>query len=174
MRGRTLVAVAAALLVSTACHQAPADPYAAYRQTDTELVPGSFDWFIEPAATDFRASIGPAEAYETVYGAGREPNAVAVLGQVKNRVENTTGPPAWIFITPHTCFATAKGDLVSPGRTGNGCSKDNLYVQGVNAATGETLGGFSAYMPPAGWTPSREGTPETVEATTQFGTTRLH
>jgi hypothetical protein len=174
MRGRAFVAVAAMLLVSTACHQAPADPYAPYRQIDTELVPGSFDWFIEPVAADFRPSIGPAEAYEEVYGAGREPEAVAVLGQVKNRVENTLGPPAWIFITPHTCFATAKGDLVSPGRTGNGCSEDNLYVQGVNAETGETLGGFSAYMPVQGWTPAREGTPPTVDATTQFGTTRLH
>jgi len=63
---------------------------------------------------------------------------------------------------------------VSPGRTGNGCTEENLYVQGVNATTGEPLGGFSAFLPPGGWTPSREGTPPVVVATTQLGSTRLH
>ena len=39
------------------------------------------------------------------------------------------GPPAWVFITPNTCFATAKGDLVSPGRSGNGFSLTHYCVQ---------------------------------------------
>ena len=172
MRGWASVAAAATLLA--ACHSAAPDPYAAYRQTQAELVPGSFDWEIQPTDADFRATIGPAEAYEKVYAAGRQPDATAVLGQVYNRVEHTTGPPAWIFITPDTCFATAKGDLVSPGRTGTGCTQENLYVQGVDATTGETLGGFSAFMPPDGWAPARAGTPPVVTATTQLGTTRLH
>jgi hypothetical protein len=172
MRARALVAALAILAV--ACHSSPPDPYAAYRQTQPEVVPGSFDWEIQPIDADFRASIGPADAYEKVYAAGAQPDATALLGQVYNRVEHTTGPPAWIFVTPDTCFATAKGDLVSPGRTGNGCSEQNLYVQGVNAATGESLGGFSAFMPQEGWTPARAGTPPVVTATTQLGTTRLH
>ena len=118
--------------------------------------------------------VAPAPPKYVVYAAGKQPDATVVLGQVYNRVEGTSGPPAWIFITPDTCFATAKGDLVSPGRTGNGCTEENLYVQGVNATTGESLGGFSAFMPPEGWSPPREGTPAVVTATTQLGTTRLH
>jgi len=172
MRGHALVAAAAIALA--ACHSSPPDPYAAYRQTETERVPGSFDWEIQPVADDFRATIGPAEAYEKVYAAGREPDATAILGQARNDLLDQPGPPAWIFITPDTCFATAKGDLVSPGRTGNGCTDENLYVQGVDATTGEPLGGFSAFLPPGGWAPSREGTPEVVVATTQLGSTRLH
>jgi hypothetical protein len=97
-----------------------------------------------------------------------------VLAQVYNHVGDYVGPPAWVFITPDTCFATAKGDLVSPERSGNGCTQQNLYVQGVDATTGETLGGFSAFEPPDGWTPAREGTPPSVMATTQLGSTRLH
>jgi hypothetical protein len=160
--------------VLAACHPSPPDPYAAYRQTSVQRVPGSFDWEIQPVDAAFRPAIGPAEAYEKVYAAGREPDATAILARAYNDLESQPGPPAWIFITPNTCFATAKGDLVSPGRTGNGCTKDNLYVQGVNAATGEPLGGFSAYMPPEGWAPSRAGTPAPVVATTQLGSTRLH
>jgi hypothetical protein len=172
MRGRALVAAAAIALA--ACRTAPPDPYAAYRQTVSERVPGSFDWEIQPVPGDYRAAIGPAEAYEKVYAAGRQPDATAILGQARNDLNTEPGPPAWIFITPDTCFATAKGDLVSPGRTGNGCTEENLYVQGVNATTGEPLGGFSAFLPPGGWTPSREGTPSVVVATTQLGSTRLH
>jgi hypothetical protein len=172
MRGRALVAAAA--IVLAACHSSPPDPYAAYRETASERVPGSFDWEIRPVANDFRPSLGPAQAYEKVYAAGREPDAIAILGQAYNHLNTQPGPPAWIFVTPDTCFATAKGDLVSPGRTGNGCTQDNLYVQGVDATTGEPLGGFSAYMPPQGWEPAREGTPAVVVATTQLGSTRLH
>jgi hypothetical protein len=172
MRGRALLAAAAILLV--ACPASPPDPYAAYRQTQTELVPGSFDWELQPVDEDFRAAIGPGEAYEKVYAAGTQPDVTAILGRVYNRVEHTAGPPAWIFVTPDTCFATAKGDLVSPGRTGNGCAEENLYVQGVDATTGEALGGFSAFLPPGGWTPARAGTPSVVTVTTQLGTTRLH
>jgi hypothetical protein len=172
MRGRALVAIVAILAV--ACRASPPDPYASYRQARGELVPGSFDWEIQPVDDSFRAAIGPTAAYEKVYAAGAQPAAMALLGQVYNRIEHTTGPPAWIFVTPHTCFATAKGDLVSPGRTGNGCAQENLYVQGVDATTGETLGGFSAFMPPDGWVPARAGTPPVMTVTTQLGTTRLH
>jgi hypothetical protein len=172
MRGRALVAAATLLLI--ACHSTPPDPYAAYRQTQSELVPGSFDWEIQPVSGDFRAAIDPASAYPKVYAAGQEPDVTVVLGQVFNRVGAKPGPPAWIFISPDTCFATAKGDLVSPGRTGNGCTQANLYVQGVDATTGESLGGFSAYMPPDGWSPARAGAPPVATVTTQLGTTRLH
>lgn len=172
MRGRALVAAAAIALA--ACRTAPPDPYAAYRQTVSERVPGSFDWEIQPVPGDYRAAIGPAEAYEKVYAAGRQPDATAILGQARNDLNTEPGPPAWIFITPDTCFATAKGDLVSPGRTGNGCTEENLYVQGVNATTGERLGGFTAFDTPTPWVPARQGTPTPVEAKAQAGTTLLH
>ncbi len=174
MRRRALFAAALFAAIAAGCSSSPADPYAAYRQNQVEDIPGSFDWQLQPVARDNRATIPPQVAYEEVYGAGREPEALAILGQVHNAVEDSTGPPAWIFVTPHTCFATAKGDLVSPGRSGDGCTDDNLYVQGVDATTGETLGGFTAYDTPLGWTPTRTGTPDGVVATTQEGSTRLH
>jgi hypothetical protein len=172
--GAAVVGAVIAALAATACSRTAPDPYAAFRQTDVEEVPGTFDWELHPVDSSFRPAISPEVAYEEVYGAGREPEAVAVLAQVYNHVGDYVGPPAWVFITPDTCFATAKGDLVSPGRSGNGCTQQNLYVQGVDATTGETLGGFSAFEPPDGWTPAREGTPPPVVATTQLGSTRLH
>ena len=172
MRSRTVVA-AALLVMFAGCSSAP-DPYAAFRQTTDEDVPGTFDWQLHPVDGDYRPAIAPQDAYATVFEAGKRPEAIAVLAQVGNALEDTLGPPAWVFITPDMCFATAKGDLVSPGRTGNGCTEQNLYVQGVDATTGETLGGFSAFDPPIHWQPAREGQPTPVVATTQAGSTRLH
>lgn len=172
MRWHAVVA-AAVLVAGTGCRSAP-DPYAAYRQTIVEDVPGTFDWQLRPVAGDFRPAIAPQDAYGKVFEAGARPDAIAVLAQVGNRVDNGLGPPAWVFITPHMCFATAKGDLVSPGRSGDGCTDENLYVQGVDATTGEPLGGFTAYEPPAPWEPMRAGQPAPVVATTQAGSTLLH
>ena len=173
MRRRAFAAVLGAV-ITVGCARAAPDPYAGYRQTTVEEVPGTFDWSLEPVDPAFRPTIGPADAYERVYAAGEQPDAVAILAQVSDSQSGTVGPAAWVFVTPDTCFATAKGDLVSPGRSGNGCTDENLYVQGVDATTGTTLGGFSAYMPPGGWTPARAGEPPVVVATTQAGSTRLH
>jgi hypothetical protein len=173
MRSRTAFA-ALVLIVAIGCSKPPPDPYAAYRQTTTEKVPGTLDWELQPVDDGFRAQIGPAQAYEELFTAGSRANAVAILARVGNMSDHSLGPPAWVFVTPHTCYATAKGDLVSPGRTGNGCVQANLYVQGVDATTGERLGGFSAFDTPEGWSPARAGTPAVVVATSQDGTTRLH
>jgi hypothetical protein len=173
MRSRAAFA-AIVLTLGIGCSNPPPDPYAAYRQTIVEHVPGTLDWELQPVEPDFRAQIAPADAYDELFTAGERANAVAILAQVENTSDHSVGPPAWVFVTPRTCYATAKGDLVSPGRTGNGCTQDNLYVQGVDATTGERLGGFSAYDTVSGWMPSRAGTPTVVVATTQAGTTRLH
>jgi hypothetical protein len=173
--GRSAIAIVVTFLASvtvTACAGEP-DPYAAYRQTAAEAIPGSFDWALEPVDVGFRAAVGPGAAFEEVFEAGSRPTALVILGRVRNTYDGAIGPPAWIFVTPRMCFATAKGDLVSPGRTGDGCVDENLYVQGVDATTGATLGGFPAFLPVDGWTPARAGTPAPLQVTTERGTTRL-
>jgi hypothetical protein len=47
-------------------------------------------------------------------------------------------------------------------------------VQGVDATTGEQLGGFTAFDTPTPWVPARAGTPPVVPAKVQAGTTLLH
>ena len=159
-------------LLAGACDRPP-DPYAAYRQTRIEDVPGTFDWQLMPA-DDFEPSVTPHDAFRGVFEAGRRPDVLVVLARVGNTLDGSVWDPAWVFITPDMCFATEKGDLVSPGRSGDGCEDENLYVQGVDASTGETLGGFSAFDTVEGWVPARAGTPAVLTTRTQAGTTRLH
>lgn len=172
MRAHAILAVAVVALLGAPCSRTP-DPYAAYRQARTEDVPGTFDWQLHPPG-DFTPAISPDTAFEKVFQAGRRPEVLVVLARVGTTTDGSVWPPAWVFVSPDMCFATAKGDLVSPGRSGNGCEDENLYVQGVDAATGETLGGFSAFDTPEGWLPARAGTPDVLVARTQEGTTRLH
>ena len=68
MRPRVLLA-AALVVVGVACSSPPPDPYAAYRQTTIEDVPGTLDWQIGPVASDYRPSIGPAQAYDELFTA---------------------------------------------------------------------------------------------------------
>ncbi len=57
MRSRVVVA-AALLVLLTGCSSAP-DPYAAYRQTTVEEVPGTFDWQLRPVDAGYRPTLSP-------------------------------------------------------------------------------------------------------------------
>src|SRR3954452_14510642 len=112
MRPRVLL-VLALVVVAVGCSSSPPDPYAAYRQTSTEDVPGTLDWQIGPGPTDYRASIGPADAYDELLHAADRKQAYAILGQVSNTSDLSVAPPRWVFVRQSTCYATANGDLVS-------------------------------------------------------------
>src|SRR6187455_3049528 len=99
MRSRALVA-AALLVILAGCSTAPPDPYAAYRQTTVEVVPGTFDWQLHPVDAAFRPTISPQAAYAEVFEAGDRPAAPAVRAQFGNAVEDTVGPPAWCSSRP--------------------------------------------------------------------------
>ena len=92
MRPRVLL-VAALVVTAVACSSSPPDPYAAYRQTQIEDVPGTLDWQIGPVPSDYRPAIGPAEAYDELFDAGSRKQAYAILGQVTNTTDHTVGPP---------------------------------------------------------------------------------
>ena len=79
MRPRVLLA-AALVVVAVACSSSPPDPYAAYRQTQIEDVPGTLEWQIGPVPSDYRPAIGPAEAYDELFDAGSRKQAYAILG----------------------------------------------------------------------------------------------
>src|SRR4029079_17129802 len=66
MRSRAAFA-AVVLLLAGGCSRPPPDPYAAYRQTVAEKVPGTLDWQLEPIQEgDFRAQVAPAKLTKEV------------------------------------------------------------------------------------------------------------
>jgi hypothetical protein len=153
---RWLSILAALAAVLAACGTSRPDPYAGFRQAGTEAIPGTFDWQLDPPG-DSRPSLSPERAYAGLPGAGTQHDVMLTFAVIRNERDGSVTPPSWVFITRHLCFFSAKGDLVSPGRFGDGdaCTQNNLLVQAVDASTGRLVSVFSAYDVTDGWIPTR-------------------
>jgi hypothetical protein len=143
------------------------DAYAPLRQAVEEAIPGTFGYVLRPP--DDGATADPVEAYAGLLGAGDNRDVALTLATVTNDDEGNEWGPAWVYVTHDLCYFTAKGDLVSPGRSGrkDACTKRNMLVQVVDATSGEMVAAFPAFDLELGWLPQREGTP------TQAGMTRF-
>ena len=100
----------------------------------------------------------------------RAPSEVTItLATVRDTDFGTTWGPGWVLFARDICFATSKGDIVSPARSGNdACGDANLWVQVIDAGDGRSLGSFTAYDGTMTWVPDREGDPAQVSGTTRF------
>jgi hypothetical protein len=156
----------AALFVGTACAAEP-DRYAPLRQATTQPIPGTFSFVLEPVG-DFRPSFDPDPEYAELVE--RAPSGVTItLATVHDTDFGTTWGPAWVLFARDICFATSKGDVVSPARSGNEpCSDANMWVRVIDASDGSSLGSFTAYDGTTTWVPDREGDPAQVAGTTRF------
>jgi hypothetical protein len=166
-------AVAAVVTVATgitwwAARPSNDDPYAALRQAVDQPIPGTFGYVLKPPDDGARAD--PSQAYTRLLGAGDGRDVALTLATVTNADEGYEWGPAWVYFTHDLCYFTAKGDLVSPGRSGrvDACTKQNMLVQVVDAGSGEMVAAFPAFDLERGWLPQREGTPS------QAGVTRFH
>ena len=164
--GVIIAIVLATLIVGAACAREP-DAYGPLRQRTTQSIPGSLSFVLEPVG-DFRPSFEPDTAYANLVE--RAPGGVMItLATVRDTDFGTTWGPAWVLFARDVCFATSKGDVVSPARSGNDpCGDANLWVQAIDAGDGRTLGSFGAYDGTTTWKPDREGDPAQVSGTTRF------
>jgi len=160
------LALAMCLLAAASCSHAP-DTFGPLRQATVEAIPGTLSYELEPVG-DFSPTIAPDADYEAL--ARRTPGSVTVtLATVHDTDFGTRWGPAWVFFARDVCFATSKGDVVSPARSGNDpCTDANIWVQAIDAASGATLGSFTAYDGSERWAPDRDGDPSQVPGTTRF------
>jgi hypothetical protein len=158
--------IAACLLAGVSCAHGP-DTFAPLRQTTIEAIPGTFSYELEPVGS-FRPQVAPGPDYTAL--ARRTTGTVMVtLATVHDTDFGTRWGPAWVFFARDVCFATSKGDVVSPARSGNDpCSDANMWVQVIDANSGASLGSFTAYDGTGSWQPEREGNPSQVAGTTLF------
>jgi hypothetical protein len=154
------------VLAATSCAHAP-DRFEPLRQATVEAVPGTLSYELEPVG-DYRPRVAPDADYTAL--TQRTPGTVTVtLATVHDTDFGTRWGPAWVFFARDVCFATSKGDVVSPARSGNdACTDANMWVQAIDATSGATLGSFTAYDGSERWVPQREGDPSQVPGTTRF------
>jgi hypothetical protein len=154
------------LVTAASCSHGP-DPFGPLRQASVEAVPGTLSYELEPVG-DYRPQIAPDADYQALVQRTHGPVTVT-LATVHDTDFGTRWGPAWVFFARDVCFATSKGDVVSPARSGNeACTDANLWVQVIDATDGATLGTFTAYDGTERWLPTRQGDPSQVAGTTRF------
>ena len=158
--------IALCLVAGVSCSHGP-DTFGALRQATVEAIPGTFSYELEPVG-GFRPEVAPDADYRSL--ARRTTGTVMVtLATVHDTDFGTVWGPAWVFFARDVCFATSKGDVVSPARSGNDpCSDANMWVQVIDANSGATLGSFAAYDGSGRWVPQRQGEPGQVPGATRF------
>jgi hypothetical protein len=161
MKARIALGLAATVIVAGATtwmiRSGGEDPYRGYRQATEQVIPGTFGYVLEPA-DGFEPATDPRSIYPELVGSDPDRRVTLTLATVSNEGDGVAWGPAWVFLTRHLCYFSAKGDFISPSRggAGDGCSPDNMLVQVVDAKTGEFLAAFDAYDSIGGWSPSRE------------------
>lgn len=164
------VALAAAVAVGVLWTSGRPDPYAGLRQAATQEIPGTFGYTLSAVPSGFRPSIDPVRAYGQLLGSGADRHVALTLADVTNVTDGVHWGPAWVYLTRDLCYFTAKGDFVSPARSGgtDGCTADNLLVQVVDARTGAFVAAFDAYDIGGDWLPQRQGGTVQAPAGTRF------
>jgi hypothetical protein len=169
LRAQAALTLALAALIGACSSAGTPDPYHALRQSRTQTVPGALDETLLPVG-DFVASTSPEHVYRHLLGADTAKDVSVTLARVQSTALSQTSPPAWVFVTRQLCLFTSKGDLVSDARSGNGdnCTAKNLYVQAVDARTGNLLFSFAGFDADRGWLPARLGSRAQLAAVTTF------
>jgi hypothetical protein len=158
--------IVACLVVSASCAHGP-DTFGPLRQATVESIPGTLSYELEPVG-DFRPQVNPDADYASFARRTSAPVSVT-LATVHDTDFGTRWGPAWVFFVRNVCFATSKGDVVSPARSGNdACTDANMWVQVIDATSGAALGSFTAYDGSERWLPARKGDPSQVPGTTRF------
>jgi hypothetical protein len=149
-----LAAVAAiALGIVVLLADAP-DPYARFRQSTRQQIPGALGFELEPPPGDARPELTPAEVRTRYPAEGGE--VQVAFASVRDTFEGRSIGPAWILFAHGVCLRNAKGELVSDAR-GNDpnnleCTDATIWILAVDPVTAEPLVALTAYDESGTWT----------------------
>jgi hypothetical protein len=149
-----LAAVAAITLGVVVLLAEEPDPYARFRQSMRQQIPGALGFELEPPPGDARAELTPAEV-RTRYPAEGAQVQVA-FASVRDTLEGRSIGPAWILFARGVCLRNSKGELVSDAR-GNDpnnleCTDATIWILAVDPVTAEPLVALTGYDESGTWT----------------------
>ncbi|HWL90387.1 MAG TPA: hypothetical protein VNP90_03385 [Actinomycetota bacterium] len=130
------------------------DPYARFRQSQRQQIPGALGFELEPPPGDARPELTPTEARARYPAAGGE--VQVAFASVRDTFEDRSIGPAWILFARGVCLRNAKGELVSDAR-GNDpnnleCTDATIWILAVDPATAEPLVALTGYDESGTWT----------------------
>lgn len=137
--------------------------YAALHQVRVEEVPGTLLLELVPPPEGFRPRLSPEEAYDIAWAQKPASGVERTLAIVRDRYFGADSSPDWVFIARNECYPAAKGDLVSPARSGSvdeACTEEHLALVSVDAHDGLPAASYLGVDIGADWVPAIAGGPE--------------
>ncbi len=131
--------------------------YGEYRQTAQEMVPGTLTLELQPSPEGFRPKITPEDAYKIAWDEPLQGRVHRTLAVVNDTYSGADARPDWVFIARNQCYPSAKGDLVSPARSGSvgeACTDKNLAIVSVDAENGEPALSWVGFDDSESWSPA--------------------
>jgi len=169
-RGWVVVGVAAllgaAVTVAVVAIGGEDPSYPALRQTARQEIPGALGIVLDPPPEAFDPTIAPSRARRIgTFGQKALGSAVLSLAVIRDEFQPDArgggfGEPAWVVVTRGICIASFKGELVASSRhpeTQGLCTAKNLWLDVVDARTGQRLQGLRGYDESEEWTPHVAG-----------------
>jgi hypothetical protein len=138
-------------------------PYAAYSQSHTQGLPGDPSFTLEPPGS-VTVSVTPKQAIAVAAPKAPTPNVSVTLARIPSGFttepaqESTT--PVWVVLVRDSCFASAKGEIVSGSRkeaSGNrspSCTDENLWAAIVSLRSAAIVGGVPGFDVSGSWRPA--------------------
>ena len=144
----------------------------ARRQTLDQEIPGSLTLSLGRVPEGFRPTISADEAFRIAWDEPVGTTTYLTLAVMQDSYYGNDATPDWVFISRAQCYPSAKGDIVSPARSGTpggGCDDRNLAVVTVDALKGEPAEAFTGYDPTSRWHPANAEPVFTEEQMHQAG-----
>lgn len=132
------------------------ETYEARRQTASEKIPGTLSLSLGVVPSGFKPAVTPEEAFREAWDQPLTTTTYLTLAVMTDGYYGNDLTPDWVFISRAQCYPSAKGDIVSPARSGapgGGCDDRNLGIVSVDANTGRPALSFVAYDPTTTWEP---------------------
>jgi hypothetical protein len=139
-------------------------PYSSLAQSRTEDLPGAPGFTLSPPGS-VSVSVTPQRAISVAAPKAPSKNVVVSLarvpsGYVTKPAAGSATTPVWVVMVRDSCYASAKGELVSASRKGAGgtrppsCTEDNIWAAMVDVRSGSIVGGVPGYDVSGNWRPS--------------------
>lgn len=130
------------------------DPYARFRQSTQQQIPGALGFELEPPPRDARPELTPAEVRDRYPADGGE--VQVAFASVRDTLEHRSIGPAWVLFARGVCLRNAKGELVSDARGNDpnnlACTDATIWILAVDPATAEPLAALTGYDESGTWT----------------------
>ena len=154
MRRTAILMALAVVIVTVAILLWPRSaPFQELRQASVQEIPGTLGYAVQPPPEGLDPSLTPSDVEDRFPADGGE--VQVALASVLDVYRNEVLGSGWVLVARGVCLRNQKGELVSDARGGGGalrCTRDTIWLLGVDAESGEPFVGLAGHDAARTWT----------------------